>query len=408
MRHSIFFTLACSLLLTGNVWAALPSGSGGSGLIVTRTPDVLLRNAWNASAFFNYTGHSAPSSYNGSYASGYSRDWSDAGISGIFNFGFINNLEGGLVFPIDISGGPKSEGGIKDINILGKYKFLNGKTSPISLAATMVIGIPSASKSQVLGSGNANVSVEADLGYQAGKSIKNMLYANLGFKEGDYFSKAQPLKGYSLAPILFASLSYEYAVLLEKAYLSVELVGRSVLGKAGSSSSEIIPIGDEDLYALFGFRYLPTPVTALSLGLGGGIPDPMRTDTNYMATFGFSYLFNVAKSAARGFIYKKRTAPVKPVSVTHGLKVVVVNGCATSNKAQFFARKIKAAGYNVVRVGRAPRLIYNASIVIFSNPYYKQAVTILRLIPGSEKLARSKTKNSTYGIYVVIGCSSVK
>ena len=409
MKHSIFLTIVASLLISGNVFAAMPSDSGGSGLIATRTPDVLSRDAWNLSGFLGYTGHLAPSDYG--YPSGYSRDWADTNISGIFNYGFLNNLEGGIVFPVDINGGPKSQSGLNNIDVLGKYRFLDGKTTPISLAATLVVGIPSADKSSVLGSGDTNVGAEADFGYRIGGSEKNMLYWDVGFKQGDYFNKAQPSKGYQNVPILLASLSYEYAILLEKAYFSVELVGQSanIGGSGNSSSTEIIPLGDEDLYALFGFRYLPTNVTALTVGVGGGLPDPVRTDTNYLATLGFSYLFNVAKTAAKGFAYKRTSLPqpAKPVGMASGPKVVVVNGCASGDKAQFFAQKIKSSGFNVIEVGRAPSLNYNDSVVIFNDPYYSQAVNILRLIPGSEKLARSKVKNSAYDIYVVVGCSGV-
>lgn len=408
MRHSILLTIVLSLLLAGNGWAAMPSSAGGSGLIATRTPDVLGRNSWNVSGFLNYTGHLAPADYSGSYPSGYSRNYGDTSLTGIFNYGFIKNLEGGIVFPIDISAGPKSQGGLGNIDVLGKYRFLNGATSPISLAGTLLIGVPSADKSAILGSGNANVGIEANLGYKVKGSEKNKLFLDVGFKEGDYFDKAEPTKSYQIAPFLLASLSYQYAILLEKAFFSVELIGSSALGKASKSSQEIIPLGDEDFYALFGFRYLPKPVMALSVGIGGGLPDPMRTDTNYLATLGFSYLFNRARSAVRGFVYKKNTEqPAKPTGMATGPKVVVVNGCATGDKAQFFAKKIKATGLDVIQVGRAPTLNYNDSIVIFNDPYYSQAVNILRLIPGSEKLARSKVKNTAYDIYVVIGCSGV-
>lgn len=407
MKHSILLTLACSLLLAGNGWAAdMPSANGGSGLIATRTPDVLTRNSWNASGFLNYTGHLAPTDYG--YPSGLSRDWSDQTLSGIFNYGFLNNLEGGLVFPIDFSGGPKSATGLQNIDLLGKVEFLNRDNTPISLGSTLVVGIPSASKSDILGSGNANVSIEVNLGYRANE--KNRLYANVGFEEGDYFNKAQPALGYKTVPILLASLSYEYAILLEKAYFSVEIVGRSSdIGAGSDGSTDLIPLGQEDIYALFGLRYLPTRVAAITFGLGAGLPDPMRGTTNTLATLGFSYLFNQAKSAARGFTYQKAytPAPVKPTGMTGGPKVVVVNGCAAGDKAQFFAGKIKTAGFNVVQIGRAPTLTYNDSVVIFNDPYYSQAVNILRMIPGSEKLARSKVKNSIYDIYVVIGCSGV-
>ena len=406
MKHSIFLTIIASLLISSNVLAAMPSDSGGSGLIATRTPAVLSRDAWNLSAFLGYTGHLTPSNYG--YPSGYSRDWADTNISGIFNYGFLNNLEGGIVFPVDINGGPKSQSGIQNIDVLGKYRFLNGVTSPISLAATLVVDIPSASKSSVLGSGDTNVGVEADFGYRIGGSEKNMLYWDVGFKQGDYYDKAQPLKGYQSVPIILGSLSYEYAILLEKAYFSVELIGQAANPGTSSGSTDILP-GDEDLYGLFGIRYLPTRVTALSFGVGGGLPDPVRTDTNYLATIGFSYLFNVARTAARGFVYKRTSLPqpAKPVGMASGPKVVVVNGCASGNKAQYFAQKIKSSGFNVIEVGRAPTLNYNDSVVIFNDPYYSQAVNILRLIPGSEKLARSKVKNSVYDIYVVVGCSGV-
>ncbi|MGC8579410.1 MAG: LytR C-terminal domain-containing protein [bacterium] len=407
-RILIVFTTVVGLLIAINVFAAMPSNSGGSGLIVTRTPDVLTQNSWNASLFLGYTGHLTPSDYG--YPSGYSRDWADTNISGIFNYGFIKNLEGGIVFPVDINGGPKQESGIENINLLGKYKFLDGTTTPISLAGTLVIGIPSASKTAVLGSGDANVGIEADFGYRIRGNERNMLYWDIGFKQGDYYDKATPLKGYQSVPILLASLSYEYAILLEKAYFSVELIGQSAnLGKASSSSSEIIPLGDEDFYGLLGIRYLPTRFTAISFGVGGGLPDPVRTDTNYLATIGFSYLFNRVSSAVKGFEYHKASLPpaTKPSGITTGPKVVVVNGCAAGDKSQYFAQKIKSAGFNVIEVGRAPTLNYNDSVVIFNDPYYSQAVNILRLIPGSEKLAKSKVKSTAYDIYVVIGCSGV-
>jgi hypothetical protein len=392
MKHSIFLTIMVSLLLAGNVFAAMPSDSGGSGLIVTRTPDVLSRNAWNVSAFFGYTAHYAPSDYG--YPAGYNRDWADTNVSGIFNYGFLDNLEGGIVFPVDISGGPKLESGIQNVDVLGKYRFLNGETTPISLAATLVIGIPSANTSSVLGSGDTNVGIEADFGYRIGGSERNMLYWDVGFKQGDYFDKAQPAKGYQYVPIILASLSYEYAILLEKAYLSVELVGQSAnIGTSGNSgSTQIIPLGDEDLYGLLGIRYLPTRFIALTLGGGGGLPDPVRTDTNYLATIGVSYLFNQDS----GFVYQKASLPKpeKPAGMATGPKVVVVNGCSSGDKSQFFAQKIKSSGFNVIEVGRAPTLNYNDSVVIFSDPYYSQAVNILRLIPGSEKLAKSKVKKS--------------
>ncbi len=409
MKHSIFLTIVASLLISGNVLAAMPSNTGGSGLIQTRTPDVLTRDAWNVSAFLGYTGHLTPSDYGN--PSGYSRDWADTNLSGIFNYGFLNNLEGGIVFPVDLSGGPKSQSGLQNIDVLGKYRFLKGDVSPLSLAATLVVGIPSASKTSVLGSGDTNVGVEADFGYRIGDNEKNMLYADVGFKQGDYYDKAQPLKGYQNVPILLASLSYEYAILLEKAYFSVELIGQSAnIGASGNSGSgQIIPLGDEDFYGLLGIRYLPTRVTALAFGVGGGLPDPVRTDTNYLVTIGFSYLFNVAKTAARGFVYKRTSLPqpAKPAGIATGPKVVVVNGCSAGDKSEFFAQKIKSSGFNVIQVGRAPALNYNDSVVIFNDPYYSQAVNILRLIPGSEKLARSKVKNSAYDIYVVIGCSGV-
>ncbi len=406
MKHSIFLTIMVSLLLAGNVLAAMPSDSGGSGLIVTRTPDVLSRNAWNVSAFFGYTAHYTPSDYG--YPAGYNRDWADTNVSGIFNYGFLDNLEGGIVFPVDISGGPKLESGIQNVDVLGKYRFLNGETTPISLAATLVVGIPSASTGSVLGSGDTNVGIEADFGYRIAGSERNMLYWDVGFKQGDYFDKAQPAKGYQYVPIILASLSYEYAILLEKAYISVEFVGQAANPGTSSGSTDILP-GDEDLYGLVGIRYLPTRFIALTLGGGGGLPDPVRTDTNYLATIGVSYLFNQTKSEASGFVYQKASLPKpeKPAGMATEPKIVVVNGCSSGDKSQFFAQKIKSSGFNVIEVGRAPTLNYNDSVVIFSDPYYSQAVNILRLIPGSEKLAKSKVKNPAYDIYVVIGCSGV-
>ncbi len=409
MKRSIFLTIIVSLLLTGNVLAAMPSDSGGSGLVATRTPDVLSSNAWNVSAFLGYTAHYAPSDYG--YPAGYNRDWADTSISGIFNYGFLDNLEAGIVFPVDVSGGPKLNSGIQNIDVLGKYRFLNGETTPISLAATLVLGAPSASSSEVLGSGHVNVGIEADFGYNIGGSERNILYWDVGFKQGDYFDKAQPAKGYQYVPIVLASLSYEYAILLEKAYLSVELVGQSAnIGGSGNySSTEILPVGDEDLYGLVGIRYLPTRFIALTIAGGGGLPDPVRTDTNYLATIGISYLFNETKTSGSGFVYKKASLPKpeKPAGIANEPKVVVVNGCSSGDKSQFFAQKIKSSGFNVIEVGRAPKLNYNDSVVIFSDPYYSQAVNILHLIPGSEKLAKSKVKNPAYDIYVVIGCSGV-
>ncbi|MCL4558667.1 MAG: hypothetical protein M1491_08600 [Deltaproteobacteria bacterium] len=33
--------------------------------------------------------------------------------------------------------------------------------------------------------------------------------------------------------------------------------------------------------------------TVVALGIGAGQPDPLRTDTSYLATLGFSYLFDL-------------------------------------------------------------------------------------------------------------------
>ncbi|MCL5277394.1 MAG: LysM peptidoglycan-binding domain-containing protein, partial [Deltaproteobacteria bacterium] len=268
--------------VTSEGQAVLPSTAGGSGLISTRTPDVLSRSAWNASAFFNYTEHMAPAAYSGSYTAGFKRDWADASVSGVFNYGFLDGLEGGIVFPVDIIGGPRSQGGVQDIDVMGKYRFLSGDTAPISLAAALVIGIPSASRADVIGSGDTSVRVEADFGYRISADRKHMLYWDVGFQQGDYFDKAQPLKGYQSVPILLASLGYEYAVLFERAYLSVELVGQSAdFVNYRPGKDEIIPLGDEDLYGLLGFRYLPTGATAVALGIGAGPPGALGTDTGY-------------------------------------------------------------------------------------------------------------------------------
>ncbi len=101
-----------------------------------------------------------------------------------------------------------------------------------------------------------------------------------------------------------------------------------------------------------------------------------------------------------------QTPPVKSEEAAGGPKVIVANGCASENKADFFANKIMSAGFRVVEVGVAQTLNYKSSEVIFDGPYYNQSIEILRLIPGKQKLLKLKVKNSTYDIYVVIGCTA--
>lgn len=97
--------------------------------------------------------------------------------------------------------------------------------------------------------------------------------------------------------------------------------------------------------------------------------------------------------------------PAKPL-MSGGPDIVVANGCASGDSANFYADKIRSAGFRVLRVGMAQTLNYESSEVIFYGPYYNQSLDILRLLPGKQKLLQLKEKKPEYDIYVVIGCSA--
>ena len=99
-------------------------------------------------------------------------------------------------------------------------------------------------------------------------------------------------------------------------------------------------------------------------------------------------------------------APAKEEAVAGNPTIVVANGCASGNNADFYADKIKSEGFRILRVGEAQTLNYESSEVIFDEAYYRKALDILGLIPGKQKLLKLKVKQSEYDIYVVIGCSA--
>jgi hypothetical protein len=422
-----FFVMA--VLFVSQVYAALPSLSGGSGLVISRTTDVLRRGNFNASLFLTTNIYRLPSDL------AWPTRTTEFAPTMSFNYGVLDTFEVGLLLPFVVGAGFKPKEGGWDLPSekdagLGKIKMIlkwavfpnSVHEKPFNVGLTGYAGVPTAS-SKYIGSNDLNAGVELNTALFYGKKKQFGTYLNFGIENGDYFFEACPgdsdlctYKGEKIDGVisglkLVGSLGFDY--------YPVKKVGL-VFEANGSSFRDT---KDEDLYAVVGAKYIPLKNLAVDGGIGVGLPlIAVKTNTDFTVTLGASYLFGKGKEKpAPAAPAPKVTKPVevaKPVPApgakppeaapaARATRIMVLNGCATGNAAEPAAALLKEKGFNVAKIAAIKEKKFNETQIRFPKEFTKDAVEISRLLPGKQQMARMTEARQDADVIVVAGCDQI-
>jgi hypothetical protein len=333
------------------------------------------------------------------------------------------------MFPVALASGIKGGFGIKNIKVLGRFDIYDNPAKPVLVAATGYVGVPSAGSN--MGSGDMSGGLEGNLSYVFGAAKRYVLNVNLGYEIADYISKAFPQEKYQSEGRLNFSGSLSYLA-IEKLLLSAEGIYTSAMGKG--SSGEILPFGDDDLFAVLGARILPKKYIALSIGAGFGIPfDTLRDDTNYIALAGASYIFGTGR--ARAVVVQE--APPKPITPAAlpapkpavaplpppppppptapppppaapkkkslpELKVDVKDTCGKPGVRESVGRALLTGGFNVVKIGEGPKKGTTMTEIMYLKDYESEATMLKKRLKGTPKLIPVTAGDME--ITVLVGC----
>ncbi|HEY4717317.1 MAG TPA: LytR C-terminal domain-containing protein [bacterium] len=423
-----FFILVIVLITAVQVaYAALPSVSGGSGLIISRTTDVLKRGAFNTSIFLN------TNIYSISEDNIWPKRNTDINPSLSFNYGVIDTFEVGLLLPFVIGAGIKSSGDVLNFTEtetgsgLGKMKLIlkyavfpnTTHTKPFNAGLTGYVGLPTSSN-KFAGSTSVNPGIELNTAVFYGQKKQFGTYLNFGWENGDYYYEPCPAGAYIVGSDTIAcpydgvTSGSKLVGNLGADYYPVSSVG-IIFEVIGSSFSDT---KDEDLSAVIGAKYIPTDYLAIDGGVGIGLPpDQTKPNSDYSVTLGASYLFGSGKAASAS---PKSQSPVTtakssmppadapvPPAAKEAIKVMVLNGCDIENTAEPTANFLKGKGINVVKVAQIKDGKYPETSVMFPREYTKEAVDISRLLPGKQKMARLPKPRTDADVVVVAGCDQM-
>lgn len=419
-----------AVFLGAQVYAALPSLSGGSGLVISRTTDVLRRGNFNASLFLTTNIYSISSD----------NIWPsrpteiDPTLS--FNYGILDTFEVGLLMPFVIGAGVESktiggvevpstkDSGLGKIKLILKYAVFPNSVhnKPFNVGLTAYAGLPTAS-SDFIGSSSLNAGAELNTALFYGKKKQFGTYLNFGVESGDQFFEPCPggsnictfegevVDGVMSGTKLVGSFGFDYYP-VQKVGLVFETIG-----------SSFKKTRDEDLYAVVGAKYIPLKNLAIDGGFGIGLPpNQTKPNTDYTITVGASYLFGKAKEkpvpAAPAPKVKKPVEVAKPVPApgvkppevvpaAKAVRIMVLNGCARGNAAEPAAKLLKEKGFNIARIAAVKDKKFNETQIRFPKEFTRDAVEISRLLPGKQQMARMKEARKDADILLVAGCDQI-
>lgn len=428
IKRLLIFTMA--VLFVSQVYSALPSLSGGSGLVISRTTDVLRRGNFNASLFLTTNIYSISSD----------NIWPkrpteiDPTLS--FNYGILDTFEMGLLLPFVIGAGVEEatiggvqvpsakEAGLGKMKLILKYAVFPNSVheKPFNFGVTAYAGVPTAS-SKFIGSKSLNAGAELNTAYFYGKKKQFGTYLNFGVENGDQLFEPCPggsdictfegekVDGVMSGLKLVGSLGFDYYP-VQKVGLVFETIG-----------SSFRKTKDEDLYAVVGAKYIPLKNLAVDGGIGIGLPpNKTKPNTDYTITVGASYLFGKGKEkpapAAPAPKVKKPVEVAKPVPApgakppeavpaAKATRIMVLNGCATGNAAEPAAALLREKGFNIAKIAAVKDKKFNETQIRFPKEFTKDAVEISRLLPGKQQMARMKEAREDADVLVVAGCDQL-
>ncbi len=430
MNIKRFGIFGVAVLFVSQVYAALPSLSGGSGLVISRTTDVLRRGNFNASLFLTTNIYQISSD----------NIWPsrpteiDPTLS--FNYGVLDTFEVGLLMPFVIGAGVESktiggyeipstkEAGLGKIKLILKYAVFPNSVHdrPFNFGVTGYAGLPTAS-SKFIGSRSLNAGLELNSALFYGKKKQFGTYLNFGVENGDQLFEPCPggseictfegevVDGVMSGLKLVGSFGFDYYP-VQKVGLVFETIG-----------SSFRKTKDEDLYAVVGAKYIPLKNLAIDGGIGIGLPpNQIKPNTDYTVTVGASYLFGKGREkpapAAPAPKVRKPVEVAKPapppeakppevVPAAKAARIMVLNGCATGNAAEPAAALLKEKGFNVIKIAAVKEKKFTETQIRFPKEFTKDAVEISRLLPGKQQMARMKEARTDADVLVVAGCDQI-
>jgi len=256
------------LILTLSMVHAEQSISGGSGLFYARKAEVIDSGKFDIGVFQSLTDYRVEET-------SYPFRSSDSQFQVNAGYGFLNLVELTTALPVYFNSGYENKTSIGNISLIGKVAIPREPIGGLlKLGATLAVGLPTADKDKMLGSGKANVLGEVNLGFYFHKWS---LHLNFGFEEKDYYYEVEPAQGLLLKPTLEGSLAFLYNPVgfLD---LVAELNGKSVRG---------FERGDEDLFALIGARARILNLLYIQAGAGLGLPTIVKkTNTDFVFNIG--------------------------------------------------------------------------------------------------------------------------
>ncbi len=430
MNIKRFGMFGVAVLFISQVYAALPSLSGGSGLVISRTTDVLRRGDFNASLFLT------TNIYSISGDTIWPSRPTEIAPTMSFNYGVLDTFEVGFLMPFVIGAGFESktiggievpstkEAGLGKIKLILKYAVFPNSvhTRPFNFGITGYAGLPTAS-GDFIGSNSLNAGLELNGALFYGKKKQFGTYLNFGVENGDQLFEPCPggshvctfegedVNGVMSGFKLVGSFGFDY--------YPVQKVG-VVFETIGSSFRKT---RDEDLYAVVGAKYIPLKNLAIDGGIGIGLPpNQIKPNTDYTITIGASYLFGKGKekpaSAVPAPKVKKPVEVAKPtpapgakppeaVPAVRAVRVMVLNGCATGNAAEPAAALLKEKGFSIAKITAVKEKKFTETQIRFPREFTKDAVEISRLLPGKQQMARMKEARTDADVLVVAGCDLI-
>lgn len=429
MKNKTLLFLTAGLIFGAQVYAALPSLSGGSGLVISRTTDVLRRGNFNASLFLT------TNIYRLSGDVAWPTRTTEFSPTMSFNYGILDTFEAGFLLPFVVGAGFKPKEGGWDLPSqkdagLGKMKMIlkwavfpnSVHEKPFNVGLTGYAGIPTAT-SKYIGSNDLNAGIELNTALFYGKKKQFGTYLNFGFENGDYFYETCPgdsdlctIDGKKVDGVisgfkLVGSFGFDYYP-VNKLGLVFETVG-----------SSFRETRDEDLYGVVGVKYIPLKNLAVDGGIGFGLPPiAIKTNTDFTVTLGASYLFGKgpekpAPKAAPPKVKKPQEVakpapppgakPPEAVPAAKAVRVMVLNGCEKGNAAEPAAKLLQEKGFNIARVAAIKEKKFNETQIRFPKEFTKDAVEISRVLPGKQQMARMTEARQDADVLVIAGCDQL-
>lgn len=388
MKKFVFIILTVSVLRA----EAVPSFQGGNGLVFIRTANLLLKKHWNTGLFSDFRFYSIPSAHKVSFY----EPSPDYNIKTVFNYGIINGLETGFVFPFYIQKDVHDLNGLGNIQVNLRYSPLTGKGGNFNLAFTGYMAFPSATDRNYLGSGEVNGGGEVNFTTVWNASKSFMTHFNLGMDYWDYFEE---------------NFSNEEAKLVAATRIT------------GSVGLEITPIHwltlmgelwgwrvfynrDDSLNATLGLRFLPHKNVAITVAGAFGVAGSWRSNDDYIGAIGISYISEEARPTLPSPPPPKPVKPEVPKKEEKKTRVKILNSCESEDAVLKVIQYAKALEYDIVGTGKSGKKV-EITTIYFNPGSMKEALELSRLIPGRQKLLKLKAPMETAEILVITACDII-